>query len=95
MPEKKTETASELNDTDLDQADGGWSWGATDPLGLNDPIQIPGGDQFVIANGGGLGVGRVDLAVGRDVESITLARAVKMHIDHRVFLNGNKTVVFR
>ena len=56
MPEKKTETASELNDTDLDQADGGWSWGATDPLGLNDPVQIPGGDQFVIANGGGLGV---------------------------------------
>jgi len=35
------------------------------------------------------------IAVGRDVESITLARAVKLHIDHRVFLNGNKTVVFR
>lgn len=34
-------------------------------------------------------------AVGRDVESITLARAVKLHIDHRVFLDGNKTVVFR
>ncbi|MDH3977825.1 MAG: formyltetrahydrofolate deformylase [Gammaproteobacteria bacterium] len=33
--------------------------------------------------------------VGRDVESMTLARAVKLHIDHKVFLNGNKTVVFK
>lgn len=35
------------------------------------------------------------VAVGRDVESMTLARAVKLHIDQRVFLNGNRTVVFR
>jgi len=35
------------------------------------------------------------VAVGRDVESITLARAVKLHVDHRVFLNGRKTVVLR
>ena len=35
------------------------------------------------------------VTVGRDVESMTLARAVKLHIDHRVFLNGRKTVVFR
>ena len=35
------------------------------------------------------------VAVGRDVESITLARAVRLHLEHRVFLNGNKTVVFR
>lgn len=34
-------------------------------------------------------------AVGRDVEAITLARAVKYHIEHRVFLNGSRTVVFR
>ncbi|MGI9341808.1 MAG: formyltetrahydrofolate deformylase [Gammaproteobacteria bacterium] len=34
-------------------------------------------------------------AVGRDVESMTLARAVKLHLDHRVFLDGNKTVIFR
>lgn len=34
-------------------------------------------------------------AVGRDVEAITLARAVKYHIEHRVFLNGRRTVVFR
>ena len=34
-------------------------------------------------------------AVGRDVEAITLARAVKYHIEQRVFLNGLRTVVFR
>ena len=34
-------------------------------------------------------------AVGRDVEAITLARAVRFHIEHRVFLNGKRTVVFR
>ena len=34
-------------------------------------------------------------AVGRDVECQALARAVKYHLEHRVFLNGQKTVVFR
>ncbi|MCP4276181.1 MAG: formyltetrahydrofolate deformylase [Gammaproteobacteria bacterium] len=34
-------------------------------------------------------------AVGRDAEAITLARAVRYHIEHRVFLNGQRTVVFR
>ncbi|MEE4184683.1 MAG: formyltetrahydrofolate deformylase [Gammaproteobacteria bacterium] len=34
-------------------------------------------------------------AVGRDAEAITLARAVKYHIEHRVFLNGTRTIVFR
>lgn len=34
-------------------------------------------------------------AVGRDVECVTLARAVKWHVEHRILLNGNKTVVFR
>ena len=34
-------------------------------------------------------------AVGRDAEAITLARAVKYHIEQRVFLNGARTVVFR
>ena len=34
-------------------------------------------------------------AVGRDVECITLARAVKLHLEHRVFLNGQRTVVLR
>ena len=34
-------------------------------------------------------------AAGRDTENLALARAVRFHIEHRVFLNGNKTVVFR
>jgi formyltetrahydrofolate deformylase len=34
-------------------------------------------------------------AVGRDVECLTLARAVKLHLEHRVFLNGRRTVVLR
>jgi len=37
-----------------------------------------------------------DLAArGRDTESQVLARAVKWHSEHRVLLNGHKTVVFR
>ncbi len=35
------------------------------------------------------------VAIGRDVESLTLARAVKLQLEHRVFLNGMKTVVLR
>jgi formyltetrahydrofolate deformylase len=34
-------------------------------------------------------------AIGRDVESLTLARAVKLQLEHRVFVNGMKTVVLR
>jgi len=34
-------------------------------------------------------------AIGRDSESQVLARAVKWHSEHRVLLNGHKTVVFR
>jgi formyltetrahydrofolate deformylase len=34
-------------------------------------------------------------AVGRDVECMVLARAVRWHVEHRVLLNGQKTVVFR
>jgi formyltetrahydrofolate deformylase len=33
--------------------------------------------------------------VGRDAEAITLARAVRYHVEHRVFINGQRTVVFR
>jgi formyltetrahydrofolate deformylase len=33
--------------------------------------------------------------IGRDVESVVLSRAVTWHAQHRVLLNGNKTVVFR
>ena len=34
-------------------------------------------------------------AIGRDVESVVLARAVQWHAERRVLLDGNKTVVFR
>ncbi|WP_332717858.1 formyltetrahydrofolate deformylase [Pelagibacterium mangrovi] len=34
------------------------------------------------------------IAVGRDIESRVLARAVKSHLENRVMLNGHKTVVF-
>ena len=34
-------------------------------------------------------------ATGRDVECVVLARAVRWHVEHRVLLNGHKTVVFR
>ena len=34
-------------------------------------------------------------AVGRDVECVVLARAVRWHVERRVLLNGRKTVVFR
>lgn len=32
--------------------------------------------------------------LGKDIEAFVLARAIKSHTEHRVFLNGNKTVVF-
>ncbi len=36
-----------------------------------------------------------DLAAkGRDVECLTLSRAVRCHIERRIFLHGKKTVVF-
>jgi len=33
-------------------------------------------------------------ALGRDIESVVLARAVQFHAEHRVTINGHKTVVF-
>ncbi len=49
------------------------------------------------------GVERVDhamsvdelVAAGRDVEATVLARAVLFHLEHRVLINGARTVVFR
>jgi formyltetrahydrofolate deformylase len=35
------------------------------------------------------------IAQGQDTESRVLARAVKAHIEHRVLLNGQRTVVFK
>ena len=34
-------------------------------------------------------------AVGQDVESVVLARAVRWQVEHRILRNGHKTVVFR
>mgnify|MGYP000199760296 CR=1 FL=1 len=34
-------------------------------------------------------------AMGRDTESQVLARAVLWHSEHRVLLNGHKTVIFK
>ena len=34
-------------------------------------------------------------AQGRDTESQVLARAVKWHSEHRVLINGHKTVIFK
>ncbi|MEL3892519.1 formyltetrahydrofolate deformylase [Ferrovibrio sp. MS7] len=34
-------------------------------------------------------------AQGRDIESLVLARAVGYHVEHRIFVNGSKTVIFR
>jgi formyltetrahydrofolate deformylase len=34
-------------------------------------------------------------AVGRDIECVVLARAVRWHVERRVLMNGHKTVVFR
>lgn len=34
-------------------------------------------------------------ATGRDIECLVLARALKYYIEHRVILNGHKTVIFR
>ncbi|MER9125853.1 formyltetrahydrofolate deformylase [Mesorhizobium sp. M0959] len=34
------------------------------------------------------------VATGRDIESRVLARAVKLHLERRIMLNGNKAIVF-
>jgi formyltetrahydrofolate deformylase len=35
------------------------------------------------------------VAIGRDIEATVLARAVRFHLEHRVLINGERTVVFR
>ncbi len=35
------------------------------------------------------------IATGRDTEATVLARAVRFHLEHRVLINGGRTVVFR
>jgi formyltetrahydrofolate deformylase len=35
------------------------------------------------------------VALGQDVERRVLSRAVRWHAEHRVLMNGDRTVVFR
>ena len=35
------------------------------------------------------------VATGRDTETVALSKAVKYHLEHRVFLNQDRTVIFR
>ncbi len=49
------------------------------------------------------GVERVDhtmgpselTAIGRDIECVVLARAVKWYVEHRILLDGHKTIIFK
>ena len=68
-----------------------------DGLGLSPTAKL----AAAVSEAGGLGTVSIpavsgDLeAVGRDIECTVLARALKNHIEHRVLINGHKTVVFR
>jgi formyltetrahydrofolate deformylase len=33
-------------------------------------------------------------SIGRDIERVVLARAVRWHVDDRVLVDGNRTIVF-
>jgi formyltetrahydrofolate deformylase len=35
------------------------------------------------------------VAIGRDTETVALSKALKYHLEHRVFINQDKTVIFR
>ncbi|MFS2157608.1 formyltetrahydrofolate deformylase [Pseudomonas sp. Pseusp122] len=35
------------------------------------------------------------VAIGRDTETVALSKAVKFHLQHRVFLNNDRTVIFK
>ena len=35
------------------------------------------------------------VTIGRDTETVALSKAVKYHLEHRVFLNQDKTVIFK
>ncbi|WP_412539864.1 formyltetrahydrofolate deformylase [Longispora sp. K20-0274] len=35
------------------------------------------------------------VAIGRDLERTTLARAVRWHVEHRILLNAHRTVIFK
>lgn len=35
------------------------------------------------------------VAIGRDTETVALSRALKYHLEHRVFINDDRTVIFK
>jgi len=39
--------------------------------------------------------GKLDPVIGRDTETVALSKAVKYHLEHRVFMNHDRTVIFR
>ena len=35
-----------------------------------------------------------NILIGRDIESLVLTRAINWHLEHRIIINENRTVVF-
>jgi formyltetrahydrofolate deformylase len=68
--------------------------GATAHFVTDDLDEGPIIEQDVSRVGHGQGV-KEFTAIGRDVECVVLARAVEWFVQHRILLNGDRTVVFR
>jgi formyltetrahydrofolate deformylase len=68
--------------------------GATAHFVTDDLDEGPIIEQDVSRVGHGQGV-KDFTAIGRDVECVVLARAVEWFVQHRILLNGDRTVVFR
>jgi formyltetrahydrofolate deformylase len=68
--------------------------GATAHYVTSDLDEGPIIEQDTVRVGHGLS-GDDFVRVGKDVESVVLSRAVHWHAEHRVLLNGHRTVVFR
>ena len=68
--------------------------GATAHYVTSDLDEGPIIEQDTVRVGHGLD-GDAFVRIGKDVESVVLSRAVLWHAEHRVLLNGHRTVVFR
>lgn len=68
--------------------------GATAHYVTSDLDEGPIIEQETVRVGHGLS-GDDFVRIGKDVENVVLARAVHWHAEHRVLLNGHRTVVFR
>jgi formyltetrahydrofolate deformylase len=68
--------------------------GATAHFVTDDLDEGPIIEQDVSRVGHGQGV-KDFTAIGRDVECVVLARAVEWFVQHRILLNGDRTIVFR